>query len=284
MPARPRPDQLYHRITNVRWMEFRQFVRGRVEWPRLEAVARELAERYDRSPLHVRFLEADNWLSTPMVVDGEWFVKVISRQNSLVHALFTTGRNLGAVTSGSEGFFEHFGTPVQMAEHELEATRRMRELGVNAPEPVEAFEVDGLGVLVLEYLPEFRSLGDLPEAAAAALAPALFGSLRRLHGDGLAHGDLRAENVLVRDGELYFIDATNVSEDRREAARAYDLACALAVLEPLVGPKCAVEAAVAEYGTDDAVAALDFLEFVNIRPDHDFDSAAVRGEIEKRAA
>jgi serine/threonine protein kinase len=260
-------------------MELRQLVRGRVAWPRLEAVVRELAERYDREEVHVRFLDADNWLSTPMVLDDRWFVKVISRQNSLVHALFTTGRNLGAFTAGTEGFFEHFGTPYQMAEHELEATERMREIGINAPEPVEALEIDGLGVVVLEYLPSFQALDELDREAERRLAPDVFAALRRLHDNGLAHGDLRAENVLIADGEVYFIDATSVNEDNRESARAYDLACALAALEPLVGPKETVGAARSAYPVDDLLSAVEFLDFVNIRPDHDFDAAGLKGAI-----
>ncbi len=263
-------------------MELRRLVRGSVEWPRLEAVVRELAERYGRDEVHVNFLDADNWLSTPMVVDDHWFVKVISRQNSLVHALFTTGRNLGVFSSGTEGFFEHFGTPLQMAEHELEATKKMREIGVNAPEPVEAFEVDGLGVLVLEYLPEFRSLDQLDREAEVELAPELFEGLHKLHDNGLAHGDLRAENVLILDGELYFIDVTNVREDSDDDARSYDLACALAALEPLIGSKEAVEAALSAYTIDELLAAREFLDFVAIRPDHDFDAAGMKGEVEKR--
>ncbi|MFB6079417.1 MAG: RIO1 family regulatory kinase/ATPase [Haloferacaceae archaeon] len=289
-------------------MELRRLIRGTVDWDRLEAVAREVAGRYGDGPAHVRFLEADNWLSTPMVVDEEWFVKVITRQNSLVHALFTTGRNLGAFSSGTEGFFEHFEGPYRMAEHELEATRRMRALGVNAPEPVEAFELDGLGVVVLEYLPEFRSIDEVPTATATDLAPDLFESLRRMHDAGLAHGDLRAENVLVLDGDLYFIDTTSVradgredggtapdgsADDRpsidearraREAARAYDVACGLAALEPIVGADAAVAAVAAAYPPEGLLDAGEFLDFVNVRPDHDFDAPAVRGEIEKRLA
>ncbi|MFW6318446.1 MAG: protein kinase family protein, partial [Halorubrum sp.] len=108
-------------------MELRRLVRGRVDWPDIERVVRELADRYDRDGMRVRFLDADNWLSTPMVLDDELFVKVITRQNTLVHTLFTTGRNLGAVSAGTEGFFERYETPYEMARHELEATRRVRE-------------------------------------------------------------------------------------------------------------------------------------------------------------
>ncbi|WP_336036883.1 RIO1 family regulatory kinase/ATPase [Halobacterium yunchengense] len=276
-------------------MSIRQFVRGTVPWGSLEAVAREVADRYDQESVRVTFLETDNWLSTPCVVNDRWFVKVISGQNALVHALFTGARNLGAFSSGREGFFEPFDGPVEMAEHELAATRKLRDLGVHAPEPVEAFEVDGLGVLVLEYLPDFRPLDDLPDADVEAHAPALFEALATMHAHGVAHGDLRGENVLVADGDLYFIDATNVAADGIERARGYDLASALASLEPLVGARTAVEAALDSYvpadgertrseNADALLDAQDFLGFVQIRPDHAFDQAALTGEIEKAAS
>ncbi|MFB6228037.1 MAG: RIO1 family regulatory kinase/ATPase [Halobacteriales archaeon] len=264
-------------------MAFRRFFRGTVEWDRLEAVVREIARRYDQPAVRVEFLEADNWLSVPLVVNDEWFVKVISGQNSVVHALLTGARNLGAFSSGTEGFFEHVSTPLGMARRELQATERMREIGVNAPEPVEAFEVDGLGVLVMEYLPAFRTLDSLPVDQVREVAPALIGSLATMHADGLVHGDLRAENVLLQNGDLYFIDATTVREDRIEAARAYDLACALAVLAPIIGNGETVEFAFEHYDRSEVLSAREFLDFVNIRPDHDFNAAAVKGEIEKLA-
>ncbi len=265
-------------------MELRQLVRGRVDWTDIERVVRELADRYDRDEMRVRFLDADNWLSTPMVIDDDLFVKVITKQNTLVHTLFTTGRNLGAFSAGTEGFFERYETPYEMARHELEATRQVRDIGVNAPEPIEALEIGDLGVVVLEYLPEFRTLDELPPEDVEALAPSLFDTLRRIHDAGLAHGDLRAENVLVRDGDLYVIDATSVSDDGREPARSYDLASALAALEPLVGAATVIDAALTSYTATELLAARQFLDFVAIRPDHEFDAAGLKGELEKRAA
>ncbi len=269
-------------------MELRKLVRGSPEWPQVESVVRELAERYDRDVVHVRFLDADNWLSTPLVLDDEYFVKLVTEQNSLVHALFTATRNLGAFSSGTEGFFGHYGTPYQMAQHELEATERLREVGVNAPEPVEALEIEGMGVLVMEYLPQFDTLDDLDEPAERRLAPDLFAALHRMHDHGLAHGDLRAENVLVVEGEIYVIDATNVREDEGEgatmaAARSYDLACALASLEPLIGAKAAVDAALEHYDARELLEAREFLDFVSVRPDHTFALTALKGAIETRA-
>ncbi|RRJ29048.1 RIO1 family regulatory kinase/ATPase domain-containing protein [Halocatena pleomorpha] len=265
-------------------MVIRQLIRGSIEWDRLESVMLEVAHRYDEESLRVEFLEADNWLSVPCRVNDQWFVKVISNQHALVHTFITTGRNLGALSSGQMRFFEHVQTPIEMAQQELRATRTMRDIGINVPEPIEAFEHDGLGVLVVEYLNEFRTLSDLPDNVVEQFVPDLFASLAQVHDVGLAHGDLRAANVLIANDELYLIDATNVRNQEIGAARAYDLACALAALEPHVGPRVAVGAAAQQYTADDLLAARDFLDFVNMRPDHDFDAAGTKGEIEKNAA
>lgn len=262
-------------------MSIRRLLRGEIPEDDLESVAREAARRHDTQLESVELLEADNWLSTPAVVNDELFVKVISAQNTIVHGLLTTGRNLGALSSGREGFFERFGTPLGMAEHELDATRKMAELDVNVPEPVEAFEHEGYGVVVLEFLPEFETLDKLDPEDVRSVTPVLFESLSRMHSAGLVHGDLRGENVLIADGELYFIDATNVNDDALSEARAYDVACALAALEPLVGARFAVQTAAEYYPDDVLVAAESFLDFVNMRPDHDFEVMDVKGEIEK---
>lgn len=264
-------------------MTIRQLVRGTVDWDELEAIAGRLLERTEKEYVRIEFLDADNWLSTPFVVGNEWFVKVLTPQNAFVHAVFTGARNLGAFSSGTMAFFERFDGPVEMAEHEIEATSRMREIGVNAPAPVDSFEHNGLGVVVLEYLPAFQTFDELSSAEQREYMPALFDSLARMHEHGLAHGDLRAENVLISEGELAFIDATSVSEASIDDAIAYDLACALAVLAPRVRAGPAVSAASEPYETETLLEARDFLDMISLRPDLDFDANQVKGEIEKIA-
>jgi tRNA A-37 threonylcarbamoyl transferase component Bud32 len=262
-------------------MSIRRLLRGTVSDEQLESVAREAADLRGETLDTVRLLEADNWLSTPAVVNETFFIKVITRKNTAVHGLLTTWRNLGIFSSGNEAFFQRFDTPVEMADHELAAARQIRDLGVNVPEPLAAFEHEGYGVVVFEYLDSFETLEELDSEAVAAVAPAIFDSLSVMHEAGIVHGDLRAENVLVADGDLYFIDATNVAEDALEDARAYDIACALAVLEPRIGAAAAVETAAEHTSEDILLAAESYLDFVNMRPDHRFESLAVRGEIEK---
>jgi hypothetical protein len=269
-------------------MAIRQLLRASVPESQLSEIAEEVTRRFGGSSAEFERLEADNWLSVPCVVEDRWFVKVIADQHLLIHGLLTTGRNIGAFSSGTEGFFERFSSPLEMAEHELAATERMREVGVDAPRPIEAFEHEGFGVLVLEYLPDFRTLDQLPVERTEAFAPTLFEHLALMHGAGLGHGDLRAENVLVAPNDegvetLYFIDATSVRAEAIDDARAYDVACALASLSPVIGPRAAVAAAASVYPTEDLLAAREFLDFVGLRPDHRFDTTLVKGEIEKVA-
>ncbi|MFC7074672.1 RIO1 family regulatory kinase/ATPase [Halovenus rubra] len=265
-------------------MAIRRLLRGQLPEDDIEAVAREAAARQGSEFESVRELDSDNWLSIPCVVNEELFVKIITEQNAFVHALLTAGRNLGAFTSRSEGFFQRFETPINMAEHDLEATRQIRELGINAPEPIEVFSYGEYGVLVLEFLHSFNTVEGLEDEAIEVISPDIFASLSTMHDAGLAHGDLRGENVLVVDGELYFIDATKVKDGALEDARAYDIACALAALQPHIGARTAVQAASEFYPDEDLLEAEAYLDFVNLRPDHDFDTLQMKGEIEKEVS
>lgn len=265
-------------------MDVRRLVRGSLDWEFLERVCRELATRLDREEIHVTFLETNNWSSIPFVVDDAYFVKVITPQNALVHALFTGARNLGALTSGSQGFFDRFDSPYEMASHEMEAIERIRQVGINAPEPIECFEYEDYGVVVMEYLPDFTTLDDVDLKNRPALQTELLASIAAMHEHGVVHGDLRAENVLVQHGELYFIDATLVNAEWREQGMGYDLASAIAILSPRIGPKQAISLAQEYFTPAELLEARRFLDFVKLRPDHDFNLVQLRGELESRVA
>lgn len=265
-------------------MDVRRLVRGTLDWELLERVCTEIAERLGRDCVHISFLETDNWSSIPFVVDDDYFVKVVTPQNALVHALFTGARNLGAITSGSQGFFDRFESPYEMAKHEMQAIERLRDIGLNAPEPIECFEYDDFGVVIMEYLPEFTTLNDIDLEENTHFADALLESIALMHEHDVVHGDLRAENVLVQEGELYFIDATLVNTEWRDQGMGYDLASAIAILSPRIGPKRSVALANKHFSSDELLAARRFLDFVKLRPDHDFNLVELRGELESTVA
>lgn len=96
---------------------------------------------------------------------------------------------------------------------EFETLHQVREIGVQAPEPV-AFAVRG-GILyhawlVTKELPNVRALSEVSLSApgsARAVMPAVINQIRILIRHGIYHVDLHPGNVLVdENNRVYFID------------------------------------------------------------------------------
>lgn len=245
---------------------FRSYVRGDADVD-TGSVRRRLVSHdgfEDPDDVVLTPLETGNWLSTPYVVNDEYFVKVITRRNTLTHALFTGMRNLGTRVSGGGSFFETFDSPVEMARHELESTRRMRELGVPAPEPLEVIEGPDDAMIVYEYLEGYVPLGETE--LDDAMLDEVFEHLRTLHDHGMAHGDFSLANVLVVDGVPHFIDTTSVREDRIDDAVAYDLACAMGAMAAKRDAETVVAAAAERYEKQALEHSLDFMLVARLRP------------------
>ena len=77
--------------------------RGGVSDDRLNRVAGEVAAQCDEPLESIGVLDANDWLSTPRVVNDSYLLKIITGQNSAVRALLTTGRNLGVFAPGFRG-------------------------------------------------------------------------------------------------------------------------------------------------------------------------------------
>jgi TP53 regulating kinase-like protein len=91
--------------------------------------------------------------------------------------------------------------------HEAELFHSARKVGVRVP---RLYYIDiPRTTLVMEYV-EGKRLKELvssaPEEEAMDLFRALGRDVARLHSAGMTHGDITTANVIVRDGELVFID------------------------------------------------------------------------------
>jgi TP53 regulating kinase-like protein len=117
--------------------------------------------------------------------------------------------------------------------HEAELAHSARKAGVHAP---RLYYIDApRTTLVMEYV-EGQRLKELVSSAPEEEAGKLFGALgrdvARLHSAGITHGDLTTANVIVRDGELVFIDFGLSSHSSRLEDYAVDLRL---IKETLVG-------------------------------------------------
>ncbi len=125
--------------------------------------------------------------------------------------------------------------------------------------------------------------GGVPDGAAAvspvtvAGATALFASLRALHDAGIAHRDLRLENIFVTPQAAGFRSLDAALPGAGELARRLDLAQALATLAQAVGPPGAIAALRAGYGHVDENAVAAVLQPVALAPWGWHDMRAAQG-------
>jgi uncharacterized membrane protein YbhN (UPF0104 family) len=103
-------------------------------------------------------------------------------------------------------------------------------------------------------------------AATVAGATSLFTSLRALHDAGIAHRDLRPENIFVTPQAAGFRSLDAALPGASELARRLDLAQALATLAQAVGPPGAIAALRAGYGHVDENAVAAVLQPVALAP------------------
>jgi len=62
------------------------------------------------------------------------------------------------------------------------------------------------GYLLMEHLPEAKTLDEIPDFPASRLLGESARFIRRMHQRGVAHRDLKASNIMVNGGELLLID------------------------------------------------------------------------------
>jgi glycosyltransferase 2 family protein len=104
------------------------------------------------------------------------------------------------------------------------------------------------------------------EAVSVAGAASLFGSLRRLHDAGVAHHDLRPDNVVMSGNRAEFRSLDAAEPGASELARRLDLVQALTTLAKSVGSAGAVTALRTGYGPVDQAAVAAVSQPVALAP------------------
>ena len=153
-----------------------------------------------------------------------------------------------------------FASPRQQVDHRAAMALLARNAGVRVPEVVAVGTFgNGAGIVVGRHVDGERLPLIGPERVRAVL-PDLWRQVARLHGARIAHGDLRASNVIVDDGGAWLLDFTAATAGADAVRLTQDVAELVASLTELVGAEEAVASARAALGADALAPLMPFFE------------------------
>ncbi len=138
-----------------------------------------------------------------------------------------------------------------------------RQASVPCPSVLLLRQMPGETLVLLTTVPSGAQLDSTVTVPAAA---SLFASLRALHQTGIAHRDLRAENLFVSEKSAGFRSLDAAVPAASELARRLDLAQALVTVAQAVGPPGAIHALRDGYGSIDDRAVAAVLQPVALAP------------------
>jgi glycosyltransferase 2 family protein len=147
-----------------------------------------------------------------------------------------------------------------------------KQAGVHSPAVLLFGEMPGETLVLATTLPDAGpgagGVGGDGTVGAASLAgaAALFAQLRRLHDTGIAHHDLRPENLFMSPNDAGFSSLDAAEPAAGELARRLDLVQALATLAGPIGPADAVTALRTGYGPFDQAAVAAVLQPLALAP------------------
>lgn len=208
----------------------------------------------------------------------------------VVHATNTAGGQLVVKIYGRDAhdtaltstlwrriWYREAGSPLRLGrllqvEHEAFLTLFAHQAGVLTDEVVTA-GVTATDDAVLVVRRHGRLLSEVGQAGGPGrgldpveVAGQLWTVLGRLHAVGVAHGQLDADHLLVRDGELGLTNFRGATAGATDLQRRTDQVQALVTAALLAGPEQAVRGAVDALGPDELTATLPYVQAATLTP------------------
>jgi tRNA A-37 threonylcarbamoyl transferase component Bud32 len=244
----------------------------------LESVRRVMGRHYGLKEVSIRPIRTGgSRLSIPVRITGtdreghkaRYFGKILGNSDLTVAASIQFFKNVYLQMNAQDPIFEASRSAEAMAQDQYEALKAIHGLGIPTAHPFGCHRLEGgLWLVVAEFL-EARPIAETGNVSQEQIAT-IFGYLKKMHRNGLFHGDLKPENIMVGE-KLFILDVgrfrQGVSKARR---RAYDLVCLICSLLDCAPAEKVVALARKFYSRGDLRAGASYLDLVQRRPDINF--------------
>ncbi|MDD1770994.1 MAG: hypothetical protein LUO79_07910 [Methanomassiliicoccales archaeon] len=234
-----------------------------------------LDEQYGVENVTIRPLGAGGArLSIPIKIEGvgkegkpvKYFGKIVGSTDLMTSRTIQFFKNVYLQLNDLEPIFKIADSPEEMVKNLYTMSNAMDRLGIPTAKPLGYQPIDDhLWLIVTEFL-NARPMVQKDELNAAYM-DTVFGYLKKMHVNGIFHGDLKPENVMIGD-EVYIIDVGHFIETAPSAKKqAYDVASEMSCFVEYVAPEEIVRIAKRHYNKNDLRLAAAFLDLVQRRPD-----------------
>jgi len=223
--------------------------------------------------------EDGNKLSTIYIIEDKYLLKIVTRRHVEYHRLLTFFWNISLSYTDSSNFFKSFNHPYDMVKHEYEVMNKMKNTNINVPEPIEYGKYDDCGVIIIEYISDAIQFGKINDNdIGSKMAHKLYKSVSTLHKEGIPHGDLQPDNILVSNKKLYIIDFNNI-DYRYIDSQYYDIASVIATVSSIIEPKESVNIAKQYFSETDIKKCIRFIPVVTMQFGHDANKNKIKNAI-----
>ncbi len=234
-------------------------------------------EEYKLKDVSIRPIGAGgSRLSVPVKIIGVneqgvvtiYFAKIIGNSEIVTERTIQLFKNLYLATSDREMMFGAIQSPEEMTKYQFRVLQSIYDLGIPTAKPYGYHSINGTFYLLVAEFLNAKPISSVKEVSPETLET-VFGYLKKMHKQGIYHGDIKPENIMLGD-RIYIIDIGNLSETASpNLKQAYDLACQIASFVGCCKLETIVEIARKYYSNSDLKAAAEFMDLVQKRPDID---------------
>ncbi|HUL40057.1 MAG TPA: RIO1 family regulatory kinase/ATPase, partial [Methanomassiliicoccales archaeon] len=217
-------------------------------------------------------------LSIPVRISGrdkkgnrvKLFGKILGNADIMTARTIQTAKNLYLNMSAHDPMFDFARDTGDMARHQCDTMKVIYDLGIPTAKPYGCYQLnDILWLLIYEFL-DAKPVTDIGRMSLEQMDE-VFGWLKLMHKNGIYHGDIKPDNVMLGKDKLYILDVGRYLEEAPPSQKqAYDLACQIASFLQFQPAEDIVMVARKHYSKEELREASEYLELIQRRIDIKF--------------